>query len=133
MRRGVYQRHGRGERGTRDEPAKGAGAVVQDGPLSERWIGCAAQSLDLAAVSQGHQFSAASEINRSRRLSFVTGHSPQGAFFEEERLLAVLRSADAADVAGLPATVFDAVMSFSAGRQIDDIALLAFRHSGAPG
>jgi PAS domain S-box-containing protein len=56
---------------------------------------------------------------------------PKGVFFEKEGLLAALRSADAADVAGLPAAVFDAVMTFSEGRQTDDIALLAFRHSGA--
>ena len=54
----------------------------------------------------------------------------RGEFFEEERLLATLRSADAADVAGLPAAVFDAVMSFTGGRQTDDIALLAFRRQG---
>ena len=56
----------------------------------------------------------------------------KGTFFEEEGLLAALRSANAADVAGLPAAILDAVMKFSGGRQTDDIALLAFRHTGAP-
>ena len=55
----------------------------------------------------------------------------KGTFFEEEGLLAALRSANAADVAGLPAAILDAVMKFSGGRQTDDIALLAFRHTGA--
>ena len=56
----------------------------------------------------------------------------EGAFFAEEGLLATLRSADAADIAGLPAAIFDAVMTFSDGRLTDDIALLAFRHSRVP-
>jgi serine phosphatase RsbU (regulator of sigma subunit) len=54
---------------------------------------------------------------------------PGGVFFGEDRLLSLLRSTDTADVAGLPATVFDAVMAFSRGRLSDDIALLAFRRS----
>jgi PAS domain S-box-containing protein len=58
--------------------------------------------------------------------------NPRGTFFEEEGLLAALKTADAADVAGLPAAVFDAVMTFTEGRQTDDIALLAFRHTGSP-
>jgi serine phosphatase RsbU (regulator of sigma subunit) len=57
---------------------------------------------------------------------------PQGAFFEEKRLLAALEATDAADVAGLPAAVLDAVMAFTQGRQTDDIALLAFRYTGSP-
>jgi serine phosphatase RsbU (regulator of sigma subunit) len=56
---------------------------------------------------------------------------PAGTFFEEQRLHAAVRSAGAAGVAGLPAVIFDAVMTFSAGRLTDDIALLAFRHAGA--
>jgi len=54
----------------------------------------------------------------------------RGEFFEEGRLLSTLRSADPADVAHLPAMVFDAVMAFSEGHQTDDIALLAFRRKG---
>jgi PAS domain S-box-containing protein len=56
--------------------------------------------------------------------------SAEGVFFAEEGLLATLGSIDAADIAGLPTTVFDAVMTFSDGRLSDDIALLAFRHFG---
>ena len=56
---------------------------------------------------------------------------PAGTFFEEQRLHAAVRSAGAAGVAGLPAVIFDTVMTFSAGRLTDDIALLAFRHAGA--
>jgi serine phosphatase RsbU (regulator of sigma subunit) len=55
-----------------------------------------------------------------------------GGFFAEERLLALLRSVDTSAVANLPTTILDAVMTFSEGRLSDDIALLAFRHSGVP-
>ena len=56
---------------------------------------------------------------------------PDGTFFEEPRLHAAVRSAGAAGVSGLPAAIFEAVMTFSAGHLTDDIALLAFRHAGA--
>lgn len=52
-----------------------------------------------------------------------------GAFFAEERLVAMLSSSGGADVSVLPSAVFAAVMEFSQGRLTDDIALLAFRLS----
>ena len=53
-----------------------------------------------------------------------------GAFFGESGLLSSLTSACDADISKLPDEVFDAVMAFTDGRLTDDIALLAFRHTG---
>lgn len=58
--------------------------------------------------------------------------SPAGVFFEDRRLLSALGSAGAKELAEIPACLLDAVMTFTEGRLTDDIALLAFRHQGAP-
>jgi phosphoserine phosphatase RsbU/P len=53
-----------------------------------------------------------------------------GAFFGESGLLSSLTTACDADISKLPEEVFLAVMAFTDGRLTDDIALLAFRHTG---
>ncbi len=56
----------------------------------------------------------------------------RGEFFGEERLVAALEEARSTDCAALPGEVFARVMEFTRGRLTDDIALLAFRHTGTP-
>jgi serine phosphatase RsbU (regulator of sigma subunit) len=56
---------------------------------------------------------------------------PKGIFFEEEGLLPILASTSMDDLAHLPKAILDAVLTFTGGRLTDDIALLAFRRSGA--
>jgi hypothetical protein len=68
-------------------------------------------------------------LKRPRKKKAAPGRSDGFCRQAEERLDGA-SGADAADVAGLTTTVFDAVMTFTQGRQTDDIALLAFRHTG---
>jgi phosphoserine phosphatase RsbU/P len=53
-----------------------------------------------------------------------------GAFFAEEGLVNSLVTASLAGSEDMPGSVFAAVMEFTRGRLTDDIALLAFRHTG---
>ena len=60
----------------------------------------------------------------------VEARSPEGIFFGEERLKALLRSSVALDASTIAGRIEDAVLNFQEQAPRDDVAVLVLRVSG---